>query len=468
MPDSNQVAAADTASWKIVHNIGTGPHPARLALQPDEHYLWIAYGNSSTASDSGVSVVAASTLKEVARIRTGRGAHEIAFSSDNRHAFLTNNDDGTVSIIDIRSLKKIKDVYSGKGPASIAFSGTANAAYVTNELDGTIAAVRAEPAEVFARTQAETGLRQIKFAPGGRFAFVVSPARGKVYVLDAASNRVIQKGAIDGEPDQIAFSSALAYIRRGKSESVSMIPLPQVGIEGKPLPLADFPGGQHPMGYVSRSSPADSIVQAPGENAVLAANPGDKSIYYYMEGMAAPMGNFSNYGREPRAVLVVDKSLLEHEPGIYSAVAKLRGPGLHSVAFLLDSPRIVHCFEVNVERDPTLDAKRDVGSVIVQHLAKDRVVRAGAPVSLQFRLVDPTTGKSIPEVKDLNTLTFLAPGIWQARQIARETSSGIYSIELVPPRPGVYYVYFSAESLGLKSNNDQYFVFEARSERTGG
>src|SRR5262249_40777026 len=156
-------------------NIATGPRPSRLALQPDEHYLWIAYGNSSTGDDSGVSVVSASTLKEVARIQTGRGAHEIAFSSDNRHAFLTNSYDGTVSIIDVRALKKVKDLYSGKGPASIAFSSTADAAYVTNELDGTIAAVRADPAEVFVRTQVETGLRQIKFAPGGRFAFVVNP-----------------------------------------------------------------------------------------------------------------------------------------------------------------------------------------------------------------------------------------------------------------------------------------------------
>jgi len=89
-------------------------------------------------------------------------------------------------------------------------------------------------------------------------------------------------------------------------------------------------------------------------------------------------------------------------------------------------------------------------------------------VSLQFRLIDPRTGRPIPDVKDLHALAFLAPGIWQARQIARETSPGVYSIELVPPRPGIYYVYFSSESLSLKSNNDQYFVLEARSEHSGG
>ena len=29
---------------------------------------------------------------------------------------------------------------------------------------------------------------------------------------------------------------------------------------------------------------------------MLVANPRDKAIYYYQEGMAAPMGQFSNYG----------------------------------------------------------------------------------------------------------------------------------------------------------------------------
>jgi YVTN family beta-propeller protein len=468
MPDSNQVAAADTAAWKVSANIDTGPHPTRVALQPDEHYLWIAYGDSSTGSDSGVSVAAVSPPKEVARIRTGKGGHEIAFSGDNRYAFITNGEDGTVSIIDIRTLKKIKDVYSGKGPASIAFSSIADAAYVANEVDGTIAVVRADPPEVTARVQCESGLRQIKFAPGTRLAFLVNPAKGKVYVLDASSNRVVQTGAIDGEPDQIGFSSTLAYIRRKKSETVMMIPFSQVGVQGKPIPLADFPGGQHAMGDVSRPSPADSIIQVPGENAVLVANSRDKSVYYYMEGMAAPMGNFSNYGREPRAVLIVDKSLREREPGVYSAYAKLRGPGAYSVAFLMDSPRIVHCFEVNVQADPGLDPKRQAGRVMIQHSDKDRVVKVGVTATLEFRLVDPATGGPIPGVKDLQVLTFLAPGQMQKRQLARETSPGVYSIELAPSKAGFYYVYFTAESLGLKSNNDQFFVVEAKNAGTSG
>ena len=44
---------------------------------------------------------------------------------------------------------------------------------------------------------------------------------------------------------------------------------------------------------------ADSMVLAPEGNSVIVANPADKVLYYYTEGMAAPMGDFQNYQREP-------------------------------------------------------------------------------------------------------------------------------------------------------------------------
>ena len=34
---------------------------------------------------------------------------------------------------------------------------------------------------------------------------------------------------------------------------------------------------------------------------MIVANPADKMIYYYTEGMAAPMGSFQNYRRVPES-----------------------------------------------------------------------------------------------------------------------------------------------------------------------
>src|SRR5260370_2926314 len=101
-----------------------------------------------------------------------------------------------------------------------------------------------------------------------------------------------------------------------------MIQLESLGKENKPVSVADFPGGQHPAGRMSAPSPADSVVRALGEDGVLVANPGDRAVYYYMEGMAAPSGNFSTYDREPRAVMVIHRNLRGRTPVTYETALK--------------------------------------------------------------------------------------------------------------------------------------------------
>ncbi|HEX7955613.1 MAG TPA: cytochrome D1 domain-containing protein, partial [Pyrinomonadaceae bacterium] len=98
MPASNQVAVVDTNTWKVVADVDTGARPVRLALQPDEKYLWV--GTDGDA-DGGVTVIDAATFKQVARVPTGAGHHELAFGGDSRAAFVANRDAGTLSVIDV-------------------------------------------------------------------------------------------------------------------------------------------------------------------------------------------------------------------------------------------------------------------------------------------------------------------------------------------------------------------------------
>lgn len=465
LPDSNQVAVIDSASWKLISNIDIGPNPTRIALGPDESLLWVTYGNATgNAQDSGVAIVSASDFKVLARIPTGRGAHKIAFSSDNRFAFVTNRDEATVSVIDAGTRKKLADVRTTSKPYSIAFSKAANLAYVTSDEDGSILAVSGSKLAISARIKAEPGIGEIKFAPGDRFAFVTNPEKNLVHIVDVATNRIAQTADIDRSPDQIVFSSKLAYIRRRASETVMMIPLDQIGASGRPVPVVDFPGGQNPLGKTTRPSLADQIVQAPRENAVLVANPTDKAIYYYREGMAAPMGSFNNYSREPRAVLVVDRSLAERGAGIYETTAKVTSPGNYDVVFFLDSPKASHCFDVSVEPNPELADRQRARPAVVQHLIKDRTIKVGAKIRLQFKLADGSSKEAKTGLKDVRVLVFLAPGIWQKRETAVEVSEGIYEIEFTPPEPGVYFVYVASLSIGLQLSNSQHIALEAKND----
>lgn len=438
MPESKRVAVVNTASWKKVASLDVGPRPGRVALQPDGAYLWVALDGPDGA---GVAVVDTRSLTVAARISTGGGRHDLALSDDSRFAFVSNRDEGTVSIIDVAKLVKVRDVAAGRAPVSLAFSRLARAVYVASE-DGTITAVGSpgQGMEEPIRVAAEPGLGAIRFAPGGRLAFVVNPQQNRLYILDGSTNRIVQRADIEGGPDQVTFSGDLAYLRQRRTDTVLMVPLQEIGKEGQPVPVVDFTGGQNPLGKVSRPSPADSIVRAPGATAVLVANPADGAIYYYKEGMAAPMGSFTNYGHEPRAVLVVDRSLKERSPGSYETVARLQ-PGRYRVALFLDSPRSVHCFELDVAEDPDLAAQRlRQQPVRVEPRIPGRVLTAGETAKLDFRLTDPVTGKAVDGLTDVDVLVYLGAGNWHRRQWARGVGDGVYEIDFVPPAGGTYQV----------------------------
>jgi YVTN family beta-propeller protein len=133
VPAANEVVAVDTEAWKVISTAASVPRAATAALQPDEGYLWVAYGGND--EDSGVVALNVRDMKPAARIRTGRGYHHVTFSADSSFAFVTNPQDGTVSVIDVRRLSKVSDVRVGDKPTWITYSDLAKAAYVANEGD---------------------------------------------------------------------------------------------------------------------------------------------------------------------------------------------------------------------------------------------------------------------------------------------------------------------------------------------
>ena len=461
MPKSDQVAVVDPSTWKVQTNVDVGPTPRRLALQPDGRYLWAAYETARPGrEDSGVTVIDARTFEPVADVATGRGEHQVALSADDRWAFVTNSESGTVSIVDVARLEKIRDVPTGPEPVSIAYSPIAGAAYVSHR-DGLVAVL--DGGGLRAEIRTEAGLGMIRFAPGGRLALVVNEQEDLVHVIDAAVNREIQTADVEDQPDEVAFSDELAYVRHRGSEIVHMIPLGELGTEKALVPVIDFPGGQNPPGRTNMPSLAPGIVQAPGATAVLVSNPLDGAIFYYKEGMAAPMGHFRNYGRQPRAVMVVDRSLRERAPGVYGTTVRLRRPGRYDLAFFLDTPQVVRCFPFAIDHNPELAAaqRRELPAEI-EVLAADREIAFGEEALLRVKLTDPRTGEVQAGLEDLKAMTFLVPDSRQQRHLATEVGDGVYEIRFRPPEPGLHYVFFESYSLGLDVSQSTYLSVDAR------
>ncbi len=183
--------------------------------------------------------------------------------------------------------------------------------------------------------------------------------------------------------------------------------------------------------------------------------------------MAAPKGSFSNYDRQPRAVLVVDRSLRERSAaGAYETIARLGRAGSYDVVFFLEAPRIVHCFPMTILERPDAAGQRTANAIRVEVPAKPATVEAGKPVHIEFRLTN--AGQPIPrnELTDVTALAMLAPGVWHNRVRAAAIDGGLCAITFVPPQPGVYYLYLNSPSLGLGDNNHpNVLVLEATEAR---
>lgn len=455
LPATDQVAVIDTATWKVATNIKVGRSPLRIASQHDGRYLWAGH-------DGGVAVIDAERRAVVRTITTGAGRHDIAVGSGDREVFVSNPADGTVSLIDVAALKTIATVAVGGNPGAIAYSPLAERVYVADAKSGVISAIDPAARKVAATMQAKPGLYALSFTADGRWGFSANPLANEVVVLDASINRIAHRIDVEGAPDQVSFGAKFAFVRATESADVSLIALDSLGKPDNPV-VKQIPGGQQaPLaGAGGLPATAPMIVPTPDEGTVLVANAADKAIYFYSEGMNAPMGTFTNMGREMRAVLALDRSLRETAPGVFSGFLRLPGDGEYDVAFHMSSPPVTHCFTVAAAPNPALTG-RSAKPYHLEFLAEDRNFAAGDTARVQFRLVDPKTDAPISDVADLEVQIFQVPGTWRVLRPATPLGNGIYEMATELPHAGVYYLNVASRSLRARYNDFPSLVLWAR------
>ena len=177
---------------------------------------------------------------------------------------------------------------------------------------------------------------------------------------------------------------------------------------------------------------------------MLVVSPGDDTVYYYMEGMNAPMGAFQNYGHRPRAVEIANRALKETAPGVYTAVIRVPASGTFDVAYLNESPRFLHCFSFAAHPSPLI--KPETKPLAVTYLNETEPVKVGTSMALRFRLSDPATGGRRTDVSDVRVLYYRAPNFGRRVVAARHVEDGLYEAELPMDQEGAYYVYVGVPS----------------------
>lgn len=443
LPELSAVAVINTVTKKLVGTLPTGEktRPMRAALQPDGRYVWVGLDNSPS-----VVVIDTETRQVAGRVPVGDGLHTFAFSSDSSYAFVTNSASDTVSVIDIAKLSKLADVPVGKTPVAVAYGEARRLAYVAALNGETVSAIDPAARRVVATVPSKRGVVAMRFAPGGRFAFLVNQVESTASVLDTSTNTLVASAAVVKSPDQVTFTDRYAYVRGQGSEKFSLIELS--GAEkGKITPVSIQAGQRAPSALPAEIGVADMIAPTPEGNSVMVANGPDQMVYYYAEGMMAPMGTLTNYKRRAHALMLLDRSLSEVGPGVYSSPVKLRKAGTFDVPVVLGQPRITHCFDFRVADSPEAE-KTPAAQLAAEALFAGRRFRAGEVAPLRFKLSDPATKRPVTGVGDLQVLVF-EHGLWQQRVWAAEVGGGEYEVRLKFPHSGIFKVMVRSRSRGL-------------------
>lgn len=448
LPDQSAVAVIDTRTRKIVGQVATGAStkPTRLQVQPDGRYLWIGLDGSSK-----VAVIDTKTNKLASTIAVGNGLHNITFTSDSRFAYITNSIADTVTAIDTNTLSNVADLKVTKTPVAVAYSSASKLIYVASVNGETINVIDPAKQQVIANVQVGRGVVALRFEPKGRYGFAINQVESTVSVIDAATNQIVGMSPVVKEPDQVVFTEDYAYIRGLASEKFSLIELREVP-GGKFAPV-NIQAGQRPATDVPADiGVADMIAPTPEGNSAMIANAADGMFYYYTEGMMAPMGSFSNYKRRPHALLILDNSLTEVTPGVYSVPVKLTRAGSFNVPFFINQPLVVNCFQLSINESPNKETNLARGAIQIEPLFKGAQFKAGEIVKIRFKITDSATKKPINGLEDVRVLAFEPPGLWQQRQWAREVGKGIYEVEQVFPHDGIFNVMIEVSSRGTGFN----------------
>jgi DNA-binding beta-propeller fold protein YncE len=458
MPAADAVSVLDLDAFRLTSTVKVGDKPNRIAVQPDGRYAWIG----RVGTKSGVTVLDTVTEKNVAEIETGEGHHEIAFSKDSRFAFISNRDSSSVSVIDIRSLKKIRDISFDGAPISLAWSDLSEVLLVADGEAGKVHAIEAPSGKVRASLDLGVGLGPLRMMPGGRYGFIVNPSEDKLIVFDTATMRTAHEFAVPGRPFQVSFSRNYAFVRALESTRISMIKLSEVG--GRNIPaVTGFEAGERPPSDAPRLLPSNLFATAVTEAATLAVSPGDATVYYYMEGMNAPMGSFRNYGHRPLSALVADRTIKEVSPGQYVSAVKIPASGDFKTILTMDSPQMIECFRFSAEKNPLIEVD-EAPLRIAFETRSGSIVRTGENTTVRFKLTDTARSGAPANREDVRVLTYRAPGQDRTEQTVKSVGNGTYEVNFTPLHDGAHYIYPAVDALGLTYAKLPFLTVIARDE----
>ncbi|MBU3891015.1 hypothetical protein [Methylosinus sp. KRF6] len=283
----------------------------------------------------------------------------------------------------------------------------------------------------------------------GRYGLAIGA--GRASVIDIASARIVADMRAPGGALRLVFTASFAYAIDAASGHATMWPLADLRA-GREQPVDVIVGRADPSASADVPEGMRSAVPGADGAGLITASAADARLYQYSEGMMAPNGGFSNYGRTPLALAVLDTSLRETAPGRFTAAIRHDRGGVHDLLLAGLAPRLSACARIvlpAVDDEQALKAPR-----LRATLVSTTPLPGRAPIETLIRVrlreaSDSGAGGAIANAPDLTLLVFDRLRGWQTRAPLRRTADGEYETQIAIPRPGRYALHAASPSRNL-------------------
>ncbi|MBS7780584.1 YncE family protein [Acidovorax sp. CCYZU-2555] len=129
MQDSDELVAIDMATQVITARVRTGAMPADIYGSPDGRRLYIGLTGSDTVE---VFDISAGPPRNMALIKTGKGAHAFRAAGDKRHLYVSNRVANTIGKIDMQTQQLVDTYPAPGGPDCMEVSADGRYIYVSS------------------------------------------------------------------------------------------------------------------------------------------------------------------------------------------------------------------------------------------------------------------------------------------------------------------------------------------------
>ncbi len=200
-------------------------------------------------AEASASLLNLATGKEVHKIPTGVGPHEVAISPDGKTAVVAdygaNQGGSTLTVINLEAhaVQKTIDLSPHLRPHGIEYLADGKRVVVTSERSQMLLVVNIELGEVVQTIEtAAQASHMVAVTPNGERAFVANIASGSITAIDLVANKMIKeiKTGAGAEGIAVTPNGNEVWVTNRSADTVSVVDVNSLDVLAE-LPCASFP-----------------------------------------------------------------------------------------------------------------------------------------------------------------------------------------------------------------------------------